>query len=207
MRELQKYLQEVRRLKITDAQPEVLTFMGAILSDGIISYQSPSVRVAPGYAFFCEQIKGGCPIPPSVYPLDPVDSNNISQPSTTNTDPHIAVIGEFLPYISFNVKNEGMSKSMFKTPLTMNMFVNAMGTTEGLKFETPISFFEGADISVEWFVDLVSMFKTYGNAKVRNNFNPACNVIEYSDTLEALRPRVEFYVHLIGSLIRAQTVL
>lgn len=201
MRELQKYLEQVRKLKIVDAQPEVLTFMGAVNKDGRVLFESPSIRVQPGYAFFVEQIKGGCPIPPSVYPDDVGQGPNL-------THVRANVIAEFLPYISFNVLNEGMSKTMFKTPLPMNLFVNALGTTEGLKFETPISFFEGADISIQWFVDLVSMFQDYtgGPGAVTppgdRRFNPS-NSPDFMGNIV----RVEFYAHLIGSLIRAETVL
>lgn len=203
MRELQKYLEQVRKLKIVDAQPEVLTFMGAVNISGQIVFESPSTRVQPGYAFFIEQIKGGCPIPPNVYPDD------VGQPQNP-VPAHVRayVIGEFLPYISFNVLNEGVSKSMFKTPLPMNLFVNALGTTEGLKFETPIAFFEGADITIQWFVDLVSMFQRYPagpgapTGPGQRWFNPG----NYPAALNSV-PRVEFYAHLIGSLVRAETVL
>lgn len=191
--DLQKYLTQARKLKVVDAQPEVLTFMAAIDDTGVVVYKDKSIRVAPGYMFACEQIKAGCPIPPSVYPDDSGSEGN-----------RLWVLGEFLPYISFNVLNEGLTKSVFKTPLTMEMFINALGSTEGLKFNTPITFFEGADISIDWFVDLASLMMSYngGGIAAWRSFNPG-----FHDTNgETYNIRFEFYVHLIGSIIRAETV-
>lgn len=188
---LQDYLKEVRRLKPEDAQPEVLTFYAWILTDGTINYQSPSVRVSPGYMFACEQIKASCPMPPQM----PDDESGLAN--------RIWTMPEYLPYISFNVLNEGRQKLVFKNNLPMTMFVNSLGTTEGVKFATPITFFEGADISVPWYVDVQSLLQTYAlGPSASRRFDPATL---YEDEDHA--PRYEFYAHLIGSIIRAEQIL
>lgn len=193
---LQDYLKEVRRLTPEDAQPEVLTFVSTIDQNGLINFQSPSVRVASGFMFACNQIRGGCPMPPAPYPDDSGSIGN-----------RLWTMPEFLPYIGFNVINEGRNKPMFKLPLAMTMFVDSGGTTQGLKFEVPMTFFEGADISVEWFVDINSVRQTYpggpGNIAPRV-FNPAFNdnTVAPNNVI-----RVEFYAYLIGTLIRAETVV
>lgn len=181
---LQDYLKEVRKLKIVDAQPECLTFKGTIDYNGNIIFQSPSIRIAPGFMFACEQIKAGCPIAP---------------PMVMNDAPgaRLYTIAELLPYVSMNVLNEGMSKSGFKVPVPMSVFINSLGTTEGLKFAVPMTFFEGADISVQWFVDLKLLSPYDGTPS--GNFDPGHTK---ETDLE-----FDFYVHLIGSIIRAETVL
>lgn len=190
---LQDYLKEVRRLKPEDAQPEVLTFYAWILEDGTINYQSPSVRVSPGYMFACEQIKASCPIPPQM-----------NDDSSKN---RIWTIAEFLPFISFNVLNEGRQKLSFKNNLPMSIFVNSSGITEGLKFATPITFFEGADISVPWYVDVQSLLLTYfGGQGGADNVSPDPREFNPGQ-LGGTAPRFEVYAHLIGSIIRAEQIL
>lgn len=182
---LELYLEEVRRLKVADAQPEVLTFGAIIDINGRITYQSPSIRITPGYMFACEEIRGGCPVPPQM--TDDIDTKRQW------------TMAEFLPFIGFNVLNAGQNRIIFKLPLAMNLFVNSAGSTEGLKFKTPISFFEGADISVQWFVDMLSLLQTYPNHSTPREFNPNYDDDEYA--------RIEFYAYLIGSIIRAETTV
>jgi len=192
MGDLQTYLQEVRRLKPDDAQPEVLSYamwmscgVANQVNAGSILYQSPSVRVAPGYEFVVEQIRGGCPVPPQMQ----------DDASTAR----LWTIAEFLPYIGFNVINEGRQKPVFKLPLAMNMFVNSCGSTDGLKFKVPITFFEGADVSVQWFADLVAIKQMYAPFGANNRrINPG--------NLMGNDPHIEFYVYLIGTIIRAEII-
>lgn len=192
MGDLQTYLQEVRRLKPEDAQPEVLSYAmwmncGVAVpgNAGNILYQSPTIRVAPGYMFAIEQICGGCPIPPQMQ-----DDTSAAR---------LWSIAEFLPYIGFNVLNEGRQKPMFKLPLAMSMFVNSCGTTDGLKFKVPITFFEGADISVQWFADLVAIRQAYPPFGINNRIiNPG--------VLRGTDPHIEFYVYLIGTIIRSEVI-
>jgi hypothetical protein len=107
---------------------------------------------------------------------------------------------EFLPYIGFNVLNEGRQQPVFKLPLAMNLFVNAVGSGEGQKFSVPFTFFEGADISVEWFVDQIGL-RQNGFAPQQNRvFNPG----QFAGPPDYYY--VEFYAYLIGSLIRAQKI-
>lgn len=199
---LQDYLQEARRLKLVDAQPEVITFMGTVYQrsggEVVIGTQSPSVRVAPGYMFVCDQIKASCPTPPTVYPDDSGVPGNREW-----------TMGEFLPYISFNVLNEGLTKSIFKTPVPLSALINALGSTEGLQFKVPISFFEGADINITWFVDVESLGQYFDGGLPfleKRRFNPQASPIVDSGNND-LDTRVEFYIHLIGTIIRATTVL
>jgi len=184
---LQDYLKEVRRLVPEDGQPEILTFFASIAPNGTILTQSPSLRVKPGYMFALEQIRAGCPVPPQM-----TDDESATR---------LWTLTEFLPYISFNVLNEGRQQPIFKLPLAMNLFVNSCGTTEGQKFSVPFTFFEGADISIEWFVDLVGLLQTL-MTNGRTQFNPG-----YIDVAnpEAVK-YVEFYAYLIGSLIRAEKI-
>jgi len=194
---LQEYLQEVRRLTPEDAQPEVLTYVSTIDPNGAITFQSPSIRVAPGFMFACNQIRGGCPSPPCIYPDDSGSVGN-----------RIWTMAEFLPYIGFNVINEGRQRPIFKLPLAMSLFVDSGGSGEGLNFKVPITFFEGADISVEWFVDTNSVRQTYpggpGNV-VPRQFNPG--YVDNTNPAPNNVVRVEFYAYLVGSIIRAETVV
>jgi hypothetical protein len=185
--DLEMYLKQLRRLKPEDAQPEVLTYLAWINTDGSVSYQSPSIRVTPGYMFACEQIKAGCPLPPQM----PDDVSGA----------RVWTMPEFLPFLGFNVLNEGRQKAVFKLPLAMNMFVNALGSTEGIKFRTPITFFEGADIAVNWFTDRVAIQQTWPNGPgtvTPRVFNPG---------QVGQIPRVELYAYLIGSIVRAETLV
>jgi hypothetical protein len=186
MPKIQDYLNEARRLTQEQAQPEVLTFAATVNQLGALSYQSPSLRVTPGYMFAVDQIRGGCPIPPQM-------TNDASAA-------RLWTIAEFLPYIGFNVINEGRQKPVFKLPLAMNLFVDSSGSTQGLRFKVPVTFFEGADISVGWFTDQIGIQQTYPlgpGLTVPRVFNPG--------QVQPV-PRVEFYVYLIGTLIRAEVI-
>lgn len=201
---LELYLEEARRLKVADAQPEVLTFVATIDGLGRVTYQSPSIRITPGYMFACEEIRGGCPVPPSF-----LDDTIAAR--RAGTFQH-GTIAEFLPFIGFNVLNGGQNRIIFKLPLAMNLFVNSLGSTEGLKFRTPISFFEGADISVTWFVDVLSLLRTWpltgGNTKTQRVFDPSEDTdYGYSNSAHPERIRVEFYAYLVGSIIRSETTV
>jgi hypothetical protein len=118
-------------------------------------------------------------------------------PNDTSAN-RIWTMAEFLPYLGFNVMNEGRQKYVFKLPLAMNLFVNALGTTRGITLRTPINFFEGADIAVHWFVDRVALTQGYSGGPSGRVFNPGQvgNI-----------PRVELYAYLIGSLVRAETLV
>ena len=179
---LQDYMREVRRLVPEDAQPETLTYYALINQAGGIITQSPSLRVAPGYMFALEQIRAGCPVPPQM-----TDDDSATR---------LWTLTEFLPYIGFNVLNEGRQKAIFRLPLAMNLFINAVGTGEGQKYSVPFTFFEGADISVEWFVDLVGLLQTAMTSS--RVFDPA--------SLGGDVRYVEFYVYLIGTLVRAEKI-
>lgn len=184
---LQDYLKEVRRLVPEDAQPETLTYFALIGRSGQIITQSPSLRVVPGYMFALEQIRAGCPVPPQM-----TDDESATR---------LWTLTEFLPYIGFNVFNEGRQQPVFKLPLAMNLFVNAVGTGEGQKFSVPFTFFEGADISVEWFVDLVGLLQR--GMTTPRYFNPGKIPPLPDDDGESY---VEFYAYLIGSLVRAEKI-
>lgn len=181
---LQDYLTEVRRLVPEDAQPETLTYYALIGPGGQIYTQSPSIRVAPGYMFALEQIRGGCPVPPQM-------NDDVAAA-------RVWTLAEFLPFIGFNVLNEGRQKSIFRLPLAMNLFVSAIGSGEGQKYSVPFTFFEGADISVEWFVDTVGLLQRAIVPPNLRNFNPG--------QLEGDYHYVEFYAYLIGSLVRAEKI-
>ena len=191
MRDLKNYLQQVRTLKVADAQPEVLTFGAFVNEIGRITYQSPSIRITPGYMFACEQIRAVCPMPPQMTD----DTHTTRYPTMM----------EFAPFIGFNVLNSGQNRIIFKLPLSMGLFVNSLGSTEGLKFETPITFFEGADISVAWFVDVLSLLRTWQNPIPPRYFDPSLDPAEDDEFPDNIR--VEFYAMLIGSIIRAENIV
>ncbi len=211
---LQDYLKEVRRLNPETAQPEILTFRVDIGSAGQIWNQSPSIRVMPGFMFSLEQIRAGCPVPPFGWNDDPDPNQTIPDPNDPNKriiNPDYRrrpvglssgfVLTEYLPFISFNVLNEGRQRPIFKAPIAMNLFINACGTTEGQKFPVPFTFFEGADVSVEWYVDVEGLLLQWAYA-VAPTFNPR-RILQTKD----VSIRTEFYVYLIGTLIRAEQVV
>lgn len=185
--DIKTYCEQIRKLKVADAQPEILTFYSQIKWDGTIVVQSPSVRVTPGYMFALEQIRAGCPVPPHLMLADVPGAR-------------FPTLTEFLPFIAFNVLNAGQNRAIFKLPLGMNLFVNALGSTEGQQLKVPVTFFEGADINVEWFVQVNNLLRSWANTQ--RIFDPG----HYESETEP-NERMEFFVNLIGTLVRAETMV
>jgi len=148
------YLIDAGLISPEEAQIEAVTYQAIVDTTGQIIFQSPSARMTPGFAFLMNRMLG-----------------SISNPQQ---DPSV------IDLVSFNVVNEGRSKSIFKRPIPMNLLVCPTGPAHLVEWNSHFRFFDSADITVDWSVDTA----------------------KYAAYLPADQKR--FYVTLIGELVREE---
>src|SRR3990172_1276250 len=121
------YLKDAGLISPDEGQIEAIEFHVDILADGSIDFESPSVRVSPGFAFLFHNLIGA-----------------VSHPTfETSAVNHL---------VSAQVFNEGRQKPVFRRPIPMHLLV-APGPAQNIEWKSIFRFFESADISVEWVID------------------------------------------------------